>query len=130
MTQSTPCTILVVDDEPSLLSALERLLCHQGYTVVTARNGALAWEHLHAQHYDVILCDLLMPGINGQAFYILLQLYDPSLCARVIFLTGDQLGETTQAFLAQCGRPCLYKPCRAAEVLHAIEQVWCPVDAP
>src|SRR5262245_41143927 len=101
MTQPTPCTILLVDDEPSLLSALERLLCHQGYTVTTARNGALAWAHLQAQRYDVILCDLLMPEIDGQAFYTLLQQYAPFLCTRVIFLTGDTLGETTRRFLEQ-----------------------------
>jgi hypothetical protein len=41
----------------------------------------------------------------------------------VLFLTGDTLGAARTAFLAQCGQPCLYKPCTAAAVRHAIHQV-------
>ena len=117
-----------MDDERGICSALATLLRRQGHTVVTAGNGALAWEHLHAQRYAVILCDILMPEVDGQAFYALLQQYYPSLCARVLFLTDDSLGDTTRAFLEQSCRPWLYKPCGAAEVLHAIEQVLSAVD--
>ena len=123
MAQPTPCTILIVDDEPSLLNVLAELLHRRGYTVTTASNGARAWEQLNAQCYDVILCDLLMPDIDGQVFYTLLQQHYPSLCSRVIFLTSDTIGETSTAFLQQCGQPWLYKPCGAAEVVYAIEQV-------
>jgi len=130
MAQHTSCAILIVDDESGIVGALAGLLDRQGYTVTTAGNGALAWEHLRAQRYDVILCDLLMPEIDGQAFYTMLQRHYPSLCARVIFLTGDTLGETSTAFLQQCGQPWLYKPCGAAEVLRAIEQMLGGTDGP
>jgi CheY-like chemotaxis protein len=106
-----------------LRSVLSQLLCRHGYTVATASNGARAWEHLQVQRFDVILCDLLMPEMDGQAFYALLQLCYPALCSRVIFLTGDILRDTTTAFLRQCGQPWLYKPCGAAEVLRTIEQM-------
>src|SRR5262245_43149367 len=130
MAQFRSYTILLVDDEPGILHALAVLLQRQGHTVVTASNGASAWEHLDTHSYDVILCDLLMPEINGQAFYTLLQQYYPSLCSRVIFLTGDTLGESTTAFLHQCGQPWLYKPCGAEEVLHTIAQVLAADDRP
>ncbi len=123
-------TILVVEDEPNFRSVLSQMLRRQGYTVVTANNGALAWEHLRAQRYDVILCDILMPEISGPAFYILLQLGYPALCSRVIFLTGDILRDTTTAFLQQCGQPWLYKPCEAAAIRQAITQVLRTADAP
>jgi len=123
MGQLTPCTILVVDDERGIRRALEGLLGRQGHTVVTAVNGSLAWEHLPGKHYDVILVDLLMPEVDGTAFYAMLQQYYPSFCSRVVFLTGDTLGDTTKTFLEQCGQPYVYKPCGAAEVLHAIAQV-------
>jgi len=121
--QQTSYTILIIDDEPSIVTALTGLLRHHGYTVETASNGALAWEHLHAQHFDVILCDLLMPEIDGQGFYTMLQQDYPSMASRVIFLTGDTMGETSAAFLRQCGQLAVYKPCGAAEVMDAIEQV-------
>jgi len=54
----TPVTILIIDDEPGIVSALAGLLERHGYIVSTAGNGALAWEHLHTQRDDVILCDL------------------------------------------------------------------------
>src|SRR5262249_31841693 len=106
------------------------MLRHQGYLVATASNGALAWEQLHAQRYDVILCDLVMPEMDGQTFYTLLQLGYPSMCARVIFLTGDILRDTTTAFLHQCGQPWLYKPCEAAAIRQAITQVLDAADGP
>jgi len=103
MALQTAGTILIVDDEPSFRSVLSGLLRRQGYTVVTAGNGALELEQLPAQRYDVILCDILMPEMDGQAFYTRLQLGYPALCSRVIFLTGDILRDTTTAFLHQYG---------------------------
>jgi two-component system cell cycle sensor histidine kinase/response regulator CckA len=69
MTQHTDGTILLVEDEPNFRSVLSQMLRRQGYTVVTANNGALAWEQLRTQAYDVILCDILMPEISGPALY-------------------------------------------------------------
>src|SRR5262245_17401116 len=65
MAQHTSCAILIVEDEPSIATALAGLLDRQGYTVTTAGNGALAWEHLRTQCYDVILCDIHMPELDG-----------------------------------------------------------------
>ena len=116
-------SILVIDDEPSLVRALARLLQRDGYVVATARNGRHALAALQAQPYDVILCDLRMPELDGRAFYAQLQQRAPTLCPRVMFLTGDSTAADHQAFLAQCGRPWLRKPCSIAAVRHGIQQV-------
>jgi hypothetical protein len=42
---------------------------------------------------------------------------------RVLFLTGDTLGAESQAFLEQCGQPWVYKPCTAADIRTAIQQM-------
>ena len=65
MAPPTPGSILVIDDEPSLVRALARLLQRDGYVVATARNGRHALAALQAQRYDVILCDLRMPELEG-----------------------------------------------------------------
>jgi CheY-like chemotaxis protein len=69
MAARTPRTILVVDDEPSIVRGLTRLLRHEGYEVTAARNGCEALAQLHHQRYDVILTDLRMPTLDGCAFY-------------------------------------------------------------
>jgi CheY-like chemotaxis protein len=123
MAPHPPVSILVIDDEPSLVRALARLLQRDGYVVATASNGRHALAALQAQPYDVILCDLRMPELDGRAFYAQLQQRAPALCQRVMFLTGDSTAADHQAFLAQCGRPWLRKPCSIAALRNVIQQV-------
>jgi DNA-binding response OmpR family regulator len=66
---------------------------------------------------------LLMPALDGQTLYGLLQQQHPTLCQRLIFLTGDTLGVDSQVFLAQCGLPWIAKPCRIEEIRATIAQV-------
>ena len=122
MVPSRAVKILLIEDEPSIVRALLRLLHHEGYTVDTADNGQRALAQLQTQPYDLIVCDLHMPVLDGVAFYTLLEQQAPTLCQRVIFLTRDTLGAASTAFLAQCGQPCLYKPCTAAEVRCTLQQ--------
>jgi CheY-like chemotaxis protein len=123
MTSPPPIAILVIDDEPSLLHALARLLRREGYTVATAANGRYALAQLQVQLYDVILSDLHMPDIDGQAFYALLQQQYPALCPRVIFVTGAASEAPNQAFLAQCGQPWLRKPFAFAVLRRVLAQM-------
>ena len=100
MASPLPIAILVIDDEPSLLRAMARLLRREGYTVATAANGRYALAQLQVQRYDVILSDLQMPDIDGRAFYALLGQQYPALCKRVIFFTGAASEAHNGAFLA------------------------------
>jgi DNA-binding response OmpR family regulator len=122
--------VLIIDDEPALVRGLTRVLDRAGYSVDTAANGQLALDKLHTQRYDVILCDLHLPVLDGPALYTRLQQEAPTLCQRVIFLTGDTLGADSMRFLAQCGQPWLVKPCTAAEIRRTIQQVVRTVTAP
>ena len=96
-------TILAVDDEPSFTSEVAALLRHDGHTVNTVGNGALALAQLQERRYDVVLCDLQRPDLDGPAFYAILKSQYASLCQRVIFLTGDSMRVESLAFLEQCG---------------------------
>jgi len=57
--------ILVVEDEPSLVETLEYNLARQGYTVLTARDGLTAIEIARRERPDVILLDIMLPGMDG-----------------------------------------------------------------
>jgi FOG: CheY-like receiver len=118
----TPVKLLLIDDQPSFVRGLTRLLQRDGYTVETAAHGQEALARLTAHPYDVIVCDLQMPARDGRTFYDLLQRQFPSLCQRVMFVTGDALGVDSTACLAQCGQPSLYKPCTVAAVRSTMQQ--------
>ncbi|MEB3263506.1 MAG: SpoIIE family protein phosphatase [Synechococcus sp.] len=83
--QSPPCPeeasaahILVVDDTPSNLEVLERQLLRKGHRVTTCLSAEAALEQLRQQAFDLILLDLLMPGMNGDEFLRYLK-SDPGL---------------------------------------------------
>lgn len=57
--------ILVVEDEPALVDTLEYALSRQGYTVVIARDGISALDIARVQKPDLILLDVMLPGIDG-----------------------------------------------------------------
>jgi CheY-like chemotaxis protein len=123
MAPQTALQVLVVDDDPGILSALTRLLQRDGHTVETATNGQEALALLQEGFYDLILCDLLMPTLDGQTLYGLLQQQLPALCQRMVFLTGDTLSPDSMLFVEQCGQPWIPKPCSISEVRTAMAQV-------
>ena len=59
-------TVLVVDDESSIVEVLTTLLEDEGYHVVTARNGAEGLASLAASQPEVVLCDVMMPVLDGR----------------------------------------------------------------
>jgi C4-dicarboxylate-specific signal transduction histidine kinase len=114
--------MLVVDDEPMMASALADLLRRSGYVVDTAANGRVALDKLQERPYDLILCDLRMPELDGPGLYRALEACYPQLRRRVIFLTGDTLSPAAREFLETAGVAHLSKPFRVAEVRRAVRQ--------
>src|SRR5438093_13456581 len=60
--------VLVVDDEPGLRQSLGLLLADAGYDVAAEGNGARALERALAESFDLVLCDVRMPELDGLAF--------------------------------------------------------------
>jgi two-component system NtrC family sensor kinase len=115
--------ILVVDDEREVAEILAELLEGDGHTVETVRNGAQALERIQGRAYDVIVCDIRMPEVDGPGLYRELQRRMPELCRRVIFVTGDELNSQTREFLEKSGAPSLSKPFDGAAIRRTIERV-------
>jgi two-component system NtrC family sensor kinase len=115
-------TILVVDDESGITSALAYLLQCDGYQVETAANGRIALEKLRERTYDLLLSDLRMPELDGMGLYEALAQHYPHLLPRLIFLTGDTLNAETTRRLEQVGAPRLSKPFTAPEVRRVVQQ--------
>jgi putative two-component system response regulator len=62
---STSGRVLIVDDYEANISALRQLLERQGYDVLTASNGRDALDLVHREHPDLVLLDVMMPGVSG-----------------------------------------------------------------
>jgi CheY-like chemotaxis protein len=129
MAPQTFGAILLVDDEPSVVRGLARLLRADGYQAETARNGREALAQLQGWHYEAIVSDLRMPELDGRAFFARLRHEYAPLHQRVIFLAGAWSEPDTQAFLEQSGQPWLRKPCTIAAIRDAIPQVHCRARA-
>jgi two-component system NtrC family sensor kinase len=112
--------ILVVDDEESILTVLPRIL--RSYDVSLARRGEMAVQLVSENDYDLILCDLYMPGMNGIDFYRYLQEAHPHLADRVLFMTGDVLSPYTKNFLQEVEAAVLMKPFEVRELQTAVSQ--------
>jgi response regulator RpfG family c-di-GMP phosphodiesterase len=81
-----PATLLLVDDEPSILSALRRLFRPQGYRVLTAEGGAAALELVADESVDLVISDMRMPNMDGAQFLARIRQAQPH--AVRILLTG------------------------------------------
>ncbi len=102
--------ILFIDDEVSLCSAMSRLLQPE-HEVVTATRVQEALEILgRGAQFDMILCDLMMPGMTGMAFFEALSDLPHVDRSSVVFMTGGAFGEAAQHFQASIPNACFPKP--------------------
>ncbi|MDY7039896.1 MAG: ATP-binding protein [Chloroflexota bacterium] len=114
--------ILVVDDERHILTLINRILTKEGCIVETASNGEAAADKLAEKHWDLVISDVKMPGMDGRRLYAHVLATQPDLAERIIFTTGDTARESTLAFLAELGRPYLKKPFLATTVRRIVAQ--------
>ena len=78
--------ILVIDDERPIRNSLKEILGDEGYTVETAESGAQALELVDKEKFDVIFCDIKMPGMDGME--VLSKLEEEGVEAAVIMISG------------------------------------------
>ena len=95
-----PPKILVVDDVPENVRLLEAVLVPRGYVVVTASDGLEALELVEAEEPDLILLDVMMPGLDGYAVCAQLRENDDTAVLPVIMVTSSVGQEKTKAIEA------------------------------
>lgn len=83
---SVPKKILILEDDRSLVRALELKLVHEGFEVISLLNGENVLSTLKKDHFSLIICDLMMPGVDG--FQVLQILKDNKIKIPVIILTN------------------------------------------
>jgi len=112
--QPVPATgrarLLVVDDEPNVTRSLQRSLTPE-HEVVIAHGARAALELLgRGNRYDLILCDVMMPGMTGMDLYQELNRMAPDQAKRVVFMTGGAFTPRALSFLQEVPNLKLSKP--------------------
>jgi PAS domain S-box-containing protein len=116
--------VLVIDDEASVRAFLRAALRLFRHDAVEATNAEEALGRLRSSGpFDVILLDVKMPGMGGEAFYETLVRERPDMVSRVVFQTGDTVAPETLRFVERSNRPLLSKPYTIEELKRAVGQV-------
>ena len=102
--------VLVIDDDVMLCGLIRKALSEE-HRVVCLPDARLALELLQGgSHFDVILCDVMMPHMTGAEFHSELARLRPELEARTMFLTGGAFTPDAREFVERLGKRCLEKP--------------------
>ncbi|MCX5745318.1 MAG: ATP-binding protein, partial [Proteobacteria bacterium] len=115
--------ILVIDDEPMLRNVLEHLLSKLGYEVVSATSGQRGIELACSESFDVVLCDLMMPEVDGVAVHDEVLAARPDVARRIVYITGGPVTDRARTFAERTDIMLLAKPFSVAALVEAIERV-------
>jgi len=113
---------LVVEDEQALNEAVAAALADEGFHVDRAANGEEALARLHDAHYDVVICDLKMPKVDGMMFFREVSQTMPQVAKRLVFVTGDVAGTDAERFLEESGCRWVPKPFRLRDLVRVARE--------
>jgi len=115
--------VLVIDDEESIRTLCGEILKEHNYRVTLVASGSEGIYQLRKHQFYAVVCDVKMPGLGGPEVFDYIVKDVPEMKQKVIFVTGDILGESTQHFLDRTGNRYLFKPMDADELLTYLEEI-------
>ena len=124
--------VLIIDDEPSIRFALRLWFERQGWAADEATDGAEAlWLLVSPQsdraQYDVIVCDLRMPGMSGAQLHARLKTDSPAMIDRLLFTTGDDVASPPVGSILGSHQRVLQKPFEFTALRQLVESIAGPM---
>lgn len=117
--------ILVVDDDRQLASALQWILADENFFVDIAFDGEEALLKVKAHEYDALICDMKMPRMRGDEFYLKAAEMRPSVAERFIFITGFATDPNVTFFLNRHEVKYLVKPFPIQGLINCVKELLC-----
>jgi two-component system, cell cycle sensor histidine kinase and response regulator CckA len=116
-------TLLLVDDEDSVRMVAKRMLEQLGYHILLASNGAEGLEIFHREQYhiDLVILDMIMPGMGGAEFYLKVKEIDPMV--KVLLSSGYSLDGEAQKVLESGADGFIQKPYRISALSHKVAKI-------
>lgn len=121
--RKTSARILIVEDEPTVAQLITDVLREEGHEPDAVLDSQEGLSRLLRTRYDLVVCDLRMPKLDGQAFYEALVRAGSPIRDRIIFITGDTLAPRTLEFLEPNRLPYLAKPFLVEELKLAVSSM-------
>ena len=102
--------ILLVDDDKQLASTLQWILADEDFLVDVAHDGEEAILKIKVHEYDAVVCDMMMPRLRGDEFFLKAVELRPKLARRFVFITGFPADPDVNDFLSGHDVDYLVKP--------------------
>jgi DNA-binding response OmpR family regulator len=118
-----PKEILIVDDEPSIVVPIQFLMEQQGYSVIVAENGHDALDLIYKYNPDLVLLDIMLPGIDGYEVCEIVRLNPKLRGIKIIFLTAKGREVEIAKGLALGADAYITKPFSNAELVAKVKSV-------
>ena len=116
-------TILIVDDEPSIVITIQFLMTQQGYDVLTAERGEDALDLISRYKPDLVLLDIMLPGIDGYEVCEIIRLNPDYGKVRIVFLTAKGHETEIAEGLALGADAYITKPYSNVELLAKVKEL-------
>ncbi|MFA5035244.1 MAG: response regulator [Candidatus Margulisiibacteriota bacterium] len=123
MAEEKKIKVLVVDDEPDVVSLLEVLLTSYNYSVITASDGQLALEKARAERPDLLILDVMLPKLDGYKVARMLKFDENFSKIPIIMLTAKVTDKDKETGIETGADIYLTKPFETDKLLAAIETV-------
>ena len=118
-----PKEILIVDDEPSVVVPIQFLMEQQGYRVMSAERGEDALDLIYRYKPDLVLLDIMLPGIDGYEVCEIVRLNPDYRNVKIIFLTAKGREEEIAKGLALGADAYITKPYSNAELVAKVKEL-------
>ncbi len=118
-----PKEILIVDDEPSIVVPVQFLMQQQGYTVLVAEDGHDALDMIYKYQPDLVLLDIMLPGIDGYEVCEIVRLNPKLRNVKIIFLTAKGREVEIAKGMALGADAYITKPFSNAELVAKVKSV-------
>ena len=115
--------ILLVDDDKQLASTLQWILADEDFLVDVAHDGEEATLKIKAHEYDAVVCDMMMPRLRGDEFYLKAREMRPGLSKRFIFITGFPGDHGINEFLSGHDVDYLVKPFPVQRLIKRVKDI-------
>lgn len=118
-----PKTVLIVDDEPNIVVPIEFLMEQNGYSVLVAGSGEEALEIIAKYKPDLVLLDIMLPGIDGYEVCEIIRLKPEWRAIKIIFLTAKGRDVDVAKGMVLGADAYIIKPFSNAEILENVQKL-------
>lgn len=115
--------VLLVEDDEAFKEVLGSFFESHFFDVTAVSSGVDGVREIMKCDYDVIVCDMMMPGLPGDMFYFAVERIKAHLCSRFIFITGMRGKPKIIEFIKRVNGTILWKPFHSDDLLEVVEFV-------